>query len=138
VDTGYETFAGAAVSYGARRNGRVVVDYRRLTESETGLHQVRIGAIVPLVVDGLRAAFSTYLDFFDEAPGNLYDADAVSGATSSRFGVLGEAGVFYGNDTLEAGGSVAAGATPYAAHEVRGLLKLIYNFEISFFEEVAP
>jgi hypothetical protein len=143
VDTGYEVVIGAAMSYGARREGRVVVDFRRLTESETGLRQLRIGAVIPLFVKGLRAAASAYLDIFDQPAGDLYgaDVDATSGATSTpeqHIGFLGEAGLYYGNGTLEAGGSVAAGATPYAEHEVRGLLKLIYNFQVSFFEEVEP
>jgi len=139
VDTGYEVAVGAAARYGSRSDGRVVLDYRRLTESEIGIHQLRVGAIVPIVVDGLRAAVSVYFDIFDEPVGPLYDdeVDATSGATS-QLGFLGEAGLYYGNGTLEAGGSVTAGATPYAAHEVRGLLKLIYNFEVSFFEEGTP
>jgi hypothetical protein len=143
VDTGYEVVIGAAMSYGVRRAGRVVLDFRRLTESEIGLRQVRVGAIVPLFVEGLRVAASAYLDIYDQPAGDLYGAevDASSGATSSpeqQIGFLGEAGLYYGNGTLEAGGSIAAGATPYAEHEVRGLLKLIYNFEVSFFEEVEP
>ena len=139
IDTGYEVVVGAAARYGRQAAGRVVLDYRRLTESETGLHQIRVGAIVPILIEGLRVAGSIYLDFFDDSPGGLYDGDvdATSGATSS-VGFLGEAGLYYGNGTIEAGGSVAAGATPYAAHEVRGLLKLIYNFEVSFFEEATP
>ena len=139
VDTGYEAAVGAAARYGRRGAGRVVLDYRRLTESETGLHQVRVGAIVPLLIDGLRAAATIYFDIFDEPSTDLYgaDVDGTSGATS-RYGFLGEGGLYYGNGAIEAGGSVAAGATPYAAHEVRGLLKLIYNFEVSFFEEANP
>ena len=71
VGTGYEAVIGAAASYGARRADRVVLDYRRLTESETGLHQLRIGAVVPLFVEGLRAAASAYLDVYDQPAGDL-------------------------------------------------------------------
>lgn len=142
VDTGYEASAGIAATYGTGAAGRIVLDYRRLTESRTGLHQVRLGAAVPILIDGLRAVFSAYLDIFDDPVGGLYEdeIDATSGATSTkisqRVGFLGEGGLYYGNGTIEAGGSVTAGATPYAAHEVRGLLKLIYNFEVAFFERV--
>jgi hypothetical protein len=133
VDTGYEAVVGGAMRYGAGRAGTVVLDYRRLTEGQTGLHQVRAGAVIPLLVEGLRAAVSAYIDIFDDPPGNLLEVDAVSGATQ-KMGVLGDAGLFYGNGTIDAGGSFAAGATPYAAHELRGMLKLIYNFEVGFFE----
>jgi len=122
LETGYDIKVGASASFGARKDGLVLMDYDRIGEAEQGIHALRIGAIVPIAVEGLRASANVYLDFYDE---EIYGTD---------FGFLSDLGLFYGNGTVEAGGSVAAGVTPYAEHEVRGMLKLNYNFDVSFVE----
>jgi len=42
-------------------------------------------------------------------------------------GFLADVGLFYGNQTLQGGGSVAAGVTPYDRDEIQGMLRLAYN-----------
>ncbi len=122
TELGYDIEAGALLRYGARNDGLVRLDYHRLGQDELGAHSLRLGAIVPIALPGLRAAANAYLDLYDQEIEN------------AELGFLGDVGLFYGNETIETGGSVAAGITPYAEHEVRGMLKLSYNFDVSFVE----
>lgn len=122
TDTGYDIDAGAIIKYGAKGAGMVLLDYNRLGEDEQGIHALRLGTIIPMGVEGLRTSVNVYLDFYDE---EINDSD---------LGFMADLGLFYGNRKIEAGGSVAAGLTPYAESEVRGMLKLNYNFDVSFVE----
>jgi len=134
VDMGYEVGGGAAAQFGARRAGRMEIDYTRQGESDLGVHQIHAGAIVPIVVDGLRAIANGYLDIFDDAWNAPYgEVDGVSGASKvSKLGILVDAGLFYGNGRMEVGGYASHSSTPYARQETRGMLKLIYNFDVRF------
>ena len=122
LENGYEMHLGLAAHYARQNKGLVLLNYRRLGENEQGLHEIRAGVIVPIVVSGLRATANAYLDLFDEK------------VNATDIGFMGDIGLFYGNDVIEGGGFVAAGATPYADSEIRGMLKLVYNFDISFVE----
>ncbi len=126
VELGYEVHAGVSANFGMQQAGLVLLDYRRLGGDEQGINQLRLGTMIPLGMPELRASANVYLDFYDQ---EVNEADV---------GFLGDLGLFYGNDTIEAGGSVAAGANPYARHEVRGMLKFNYNFDVSFVERRQP
>jgi hypothetical protein len=123
VDAGYDLGGGSSFRFG---ENLMLFDYRRLTDPNTGLHQLRLGMIAPLFVDGLRCSMNGYLDLYD---------DAYNGADR---GVLVDIGLFWFGDAIEIGGSFSSAVTPYARSEQRGMLKLVYNFEIAFFEEHAP
>lgn len=125
LDTGYDIEAGTMLKFGNRNAGVVRLDYNRLGEDEQGIHSLRLGAIIPLGIEGLRTAANVYLDFYDEQ------------INESDIGFLADLGLFYGNSTVEAGGSMSAGVTPYAEQELRGMLKLNYNFDVSFVERRA-
>ncbi len=126
ADSGFELAAGLSATCGEHRDTILLLDYRRLTETDNGLHQIRTGVRVPLLWEGLRAASNLYLDLFDEP---------VNGDT---VGFLGDVGVFYGHGMLEGGGALTAGITPYADHEFRGMLKFGYNFQTQFVERREP
>jgi hypothetical protein len=141
-ELGYDIAAAAAARFGKRRDGLVRVEYVRTTEADVGVHQVRGGAIIPLGVDGLRAAANAAIEFFDKAWNEPYTGtDAVSGASAASaigFGYSGDIGLYYGNGTIETGGTFAHSSTPYAQQETRGMLKLIYNFAVGFSERRRP
>jgi hypothetical protein len=122
VDQGYEVVAGGDARFGGEGGGIVRLDYRRLGQEEQGLHQLRLGAAVPVGVPGLKAAASAYLDFYDEG---------VNGADT---GFLGDVGCFWISGPFDVGGSVAAGVTPFAEQELRGMLRFVYRFDVSFVE----
>jgi len=126
IDMGYELHVGGAVQFGARHDGMVLLNYRRLAEHEQGLNQLRLGAVVPFGPAGLKASANAYLDLYDEE------------INETTVGFLGDLGLFYGNGTIDVGGSFAAGLTPYAEQELRGMLKLVYNFDVSFVERRQP
>jgi len=134
VDMGYEVAGGAAARFGSKREGSVELDYARQGESDIGVHQLHAGAIIPLVVGGLRAIANAYLDIFDDAWNAPYGGvDGVSGASQvKKLGILVDAGLFYGNGTVEVGGYAAHSATPYVRQETKGMVKLIYNFDVRF------
>jgi hypothetical protein len=140
VDLGYEVGGGAAARFGARRAGSVVVDYTRQGEEEIGVHQIHAGVIVPFAVEGLRAIGNAYLDVFDDAWNAPYGSvDGVSGASQvGKVGLLVDAGLFYGNGTVEVGGYAAHASTPYVRQETRGMLKLLYNFDLRFAGRARP
>ena len=126
IELGYEVNAGVSSNFGMQQAGLVLLDYRRLGGDEQGINQLRLGTMIPLGMPQLRASANVYLDFYDE---EVNEADV---------GFLGDLGLFYGNETIEAGGSMAVGANPYAQHEVRGMLKFNYNFDVSFVERRQP
>lgn len=130
TDTGYDLAAGATARFGSKRDGLVRIEYSRTTESDLGVHELRGGLIVPLVIDGLRAVANAYVDFFDDVWNAPYTGvDGVSGASGVvRFGYTGDVGLYYRNGRIETGGSFAHSSTPYAKQETRGMLKLIYGF----------
>ncbi len=125
-DHGYEIDAGVSSRYGAQKQGRLLLQYRRLSQSENAIHQMRAGAIVPFWLPGLRATANLYLDLFDRS---------VAGET---LGLLGDLGLFYGTGSLQAGGSLTAGTTPYDRNEIRGVLRFAYNFDYHFNERRQP
>jgi len=126
IELGYEVHAGISANFGVQQAGLVLFDYRRLGGDEQGINQLRLGTMIPLGMPQLRASANVYLDFYDK---EVNEADV---------GFLGDLGLFYGNETIEAGGSMAAGANPYAQHEVRGMVKFNYNFDVSFVERRQP
>jgi hypothetical protein len=134
VDLGYEVGGGAAAQFGARRAGRVEIDYTRQGESDLGVHQIHGGVIIPIAVEGLRATANGYLDVFDDAWNAPYGSvDGVSGASKvKKLGILADAGLFYGNGMLEVGGYASHSSTPYVRSETRALLKFVYNFDVRF------
>jgi hypothetical protein len=140
VDLGYEAEGGAAAQFGAKRAGSVVLDYARQGASDLGVHQFHAGAIIPLVVDGLRAIANGYLDLFDDAWNAPYGGvDGVSGASKvKKLGILVDAGLYYGNGTIEVGGYASHSATPYVRQETKGMVKLVYNFDVRFVERGQP
>lgn len=123
VDQGYELNVGANARFGGSGDGLVRLDYRRLGQEEQGLHQLRLGALVPVGVPGLRASANVYLDFYDEE------------VNSADTGFLGDVGLFWGSGPFDVGGSFAAGLTPFAEHELRGMLRFNYRFDVSFVEQ---
>ncbi|HUT76092.1 MAG TPA: hypothetical protein VM285_00305 [Polyangia bacterium] len=123
VDQGYELLVGAAARFAGQQGGLVRLDYRRLGQEEQGLHQVRLGAAVPVGVPGLKAAANAYLDFYDEK------------VNSADTGLLGDVGLFWISGPFDVGGSFAAGLTPFAEHELRGMVRFIYRFDVSFVEQ---
>ena len=134
VDMGYEVGGGAAAQFGAKRAGSVVLDYTRQGESDLGVHQFHAGAIIPIAIGGLRAITNGYLDVFDDAWNAPYGSvDGVSGASKvKKVGFLVDAGLYYGNGRMEVGGYASHSSTPYVRQETRGMLKLIYNFDVRF------
>ena len=126
IELGHEVNAGVSANFGIQQAGLVLLDYRRLGGDEQGIDQLRLGTMIPLGMPELRVFANVYLDFYDQE------------VNEEDIGFLGDLGLFYGNDTIEAGGSMAAGASPYARHEVRGMLKFSYNFDVSFIERRQP
>jgi hypothetical protein len=126
TDTGNEIAAGISMRYGEQRDGFVRVDYRRLEERVNGMHQLGAGIIVPLPLPGLKTTADVYLDVFDER------------VNGEDLGFLGDLGLFYATGALEGGGSIAAGATPYDRDEVRGMVRLAYNFDHRFSQRMRP
>ncbi len=126
IELGYEVHAGISANFGVQQAGLVLFDYRRLGGDEQGINQLRLGTMIPLGMPQLRASANVYLDFYDKE------------VNETDVGFLGDLGLFYGNETIEAGGSMAAGANPYAQHEVRGMVKFNYNFDVSFVERRQP
>jgi hypothetical protein len=134
VDAGYEVAGGGAIRFGRKGAGRIVGDYARQGEADLGVHQLHGGLIIPIAVEGLRAIGNGYVDVFDDAWNAPYgSADGVSGASKvRRLGFLVDAGLFYGNGTIEVGGYASHSATPYVRQETRGMLKFLYNFDVRF------
>ena len=104
----------------------VILNYRRVSESENGLHQFRAGITLPFAMPGLKVASNLYLDIYDKK------------VNQKEFGFIGDMGLFYSASVLTGGGSVSLGTTPYDEEELRVLLKLAYNFEKSFVERRQP
>lgn len=126
TEDGFEVSAGVTFKYLENRGGVVLIDYRRLSESVNGLHDVRTGVTVPFAITGLKAAANLYLDIYD----NKVHAKALS--------FVGDVGLFYTAQSLMAGASVSAGTTPYNEDDIRGMLKFAYNFEKRFVERKHP
>ncbi|MDD5305757.1 MAG: hypothetical protein PHU25_00410 [Deltaproteobacteria bacterium] len=126
LDLGYDVVGGARVRYGDKGKGTALVEYRRFAQDVTGMHQLRAGAVVPLFLDPLAASTDLYVDLYDDA----YNGQTV--------GFLGDVGLFYRLEEWEAGGAFTAGVTPYAEHELRGMLRFVYNFDVSFVERRKP
>lgn len=126
AEDGFEFFTGVTFQYLEQEAGTIVLNYRRLTESLNGLHQLRTGVVIPFAIPGLKAETNLYLDIYDQEV-NL-----------EKLGFIGDVGLFYSAGILTAGGSISTGSTPYDEEEIRGMLRLAYNFDHSFVERRHP
>ena len=140
METGHRADGGVTARCVEKPDALVDLGYTWQTEGGLGVHQVRLGLLVPLFVEGLGANAHAYLDVFDEAWNSPYDEGEAAGSSgdASRLGILGDIGLSYRTEDLEVGGSFGAGATPYARQELRGMVKLAYQFDTGFAERREP
>ncbi len=126
AEDGFEFSTGVTFQYLEQKAGIILLHYRRLTESPNGLHQFRTGVVIPFAMPGLKAASNLYLDIYDQE------------VSREKLGFICDVGLFYSTGILTAGGSISTGSTPYDEEEIRGMLRLAYNFDHSFVERRHP
>lgn len=125
IDVSYEVEAGGRYNFGDK-GGIVRLDLRRFTQDADGVNQVRLGARVPTFYDPIFASANAYFDVYDEE------------INDTRIGLMGDLGLFWRQWGWSAGGVVTAAMTPYAEGEIRGLVKVGYDFDVTFSERRRP
>jgi hypothetical protein len=118
VNSSYDMQVGGKWLYDDQ-GGVATLELRRFSTGNA-VNGARLGVLVPLPFEGLRAAGNAYIDIFDEE------------VRDRRMGVTGDVGLYYGRRAWRAGGSFLAAATPYAQAELRGMLRLSYGFGQDF------
>jgi hypothetical protein len=121
LDTGYDVGGGATWRWGDK-GGSALFNYRRFDQDQNGMHQIHAGTVVPLLRTELRATANLYVEIYDTA------------VAKNEAGLFGDIGLMWKRDGWETGGTFTAGMTPYADHEIRGILKVAYNWDIQFIE----
>ncbi len=125
LEMGYEVEGGIRAT--SREFGaRALLDYRRIRQDLNGVHQLRLGGSIPIAKTDLRAGGNVFFDIYDEE------------LSDQGFGVLGDVSLHWLYEDWTVGGAFTAGITPYAEHELRGLIKASYNFNLSFSERRQP
>jgi hypothetical protein len=121
-ENGIELSGGVTFRYLERRDGTVGINYRRVSETENGLHELRTRLTVPFAITGLKAVSNFYLDIYDHR------------VADQKLSYIGDLGLFYSTGLLTAGGTVSSGRTPYHEDEIRAMVKFAYNIEKAFVE----
>ncbi len=125
LESGYEIEAGAKAIWGTK-GGLTLLDFQRFKQDLNGVNQFHLGVVVPLSVEWLKASLNAYLDIYDKA---VHD---------QNLGFLGDIGIMWHHKGWETGGTFTTGMTPYAANELRGIVKVAYNWDVSFTERRQP
>jgi hypothetical protein len=118
LGSSYDLQVGGRWRY-CERGGVAALELRRLSQ-DNAVSGIRLGLLVPMFVEGLRAAGNAYVDVFDEE------------IRAQRVGVTGDVGLYYTHGGWRAGGALTAASTPYSQPELRGMLRLAYGFGEDF------
>ncbi len=124
-DNGYEVEAGVRAS-GMETGALAMLEIRRIKQDLSGINQIRIGGSIPIADTGLRAGVNAYVDVYDEA---MHGED---------MGLLGDVSLYWRREEWSVGGAFTAGLTPFANHELLGMVKAAYNFDWKFYERKQP
>jgi hypothetical protein len=133
-ERGYDIAVGARGSWG--QNGAMsLLNYRRFKQDVNGMNQLHTGAMIPLVPSSfrydLKASANVNIDIYDSVE-NIYDESA--GNSKRRIGVVLDAGLTWVYKDWEAGGTITGTFTPYLKEEVKGIVKVAYNWDLRFYE----
>jgi hypothetical protein len=125
IDLGYEALGGINAHF--KKTGILaLVEFRRFKQDITGMNQFRLSGGFPIFETGLTTTANAYVDLYDD----LF--------LDRSIGLLGDLGLHWARGDWGVGGAITSGLTPYARHEIGGMIKVTYNLELSFVDRRQP